>query len=67
MTAEFKQGENPKPVREVPSSVHPTEKKQKMSEREERNKLYPVNGAAFPLGVGSPQHEDNPVQVLVEP
>lgn len=32
-----------------------------------RSNLYPVDGAAFLLGVGSPQHEDNPVQVLVEP
>lgn len=32
-----------------------------------RSNLYPVNGAAFPLGVGAPQHKDNPVQVLVEP
>lgn len=34
---------------------------------EMRRNLYPVNGAAFLLGVGSPQHEDNPLQVLVEP
>lgn len=28
---------------------------------------FPVDGAAFLLGIGSPQHEDQPMQVLVEP
>lgn len=44
------------------STIQLTKKKS-----EKRNNLYPVNRAAFLLRVGSPEHEDNAIQVPVQP
>lgn len=64
---ELRQGKFPISIREVPSSVHQTAGKPREREGLRARRAYPVDGAAFPLGIGSPEHEHDPVQVLVEP
>lgn len=49
------------------STIQLTKNKKIKRLKRNKNDLYPVNRAAFLLRVGSPEHEDNAIQVLVQP